>query len=254
MLDVRRLRVLREVARRGSFSAAAQALSFTQPAISRQIAALELEAGAQLVDRRARGVRLTPAGELLLEHADVILDRLAAAENQLEALAEVPHTAMPTVESPIVPVSSASGANDGSRSRPISRTAAMASVTPQRPAIRRGSASPVCGRASQRPAMPTAPMCSQPSAPVSIRRSAAEVKRSLGPRRRRIDPGDRPGCVRLQRLLAQRPATTPGAAREEEERAAPLGRRLEVAAMLGRELGSEMPGEVHGHYRAGRDP
>src|SRR6266545_611797 len=87
VLDVRRLRVLREVARRGSFSAAAEALSFTQPAISRQIAALELEAGAQLVDRGARGVRLTPAGELLVEHADVILDRLAAAETQLEALA-----------------------------------------------------------------------------------------------------------------------------------------------------------------------
>src|SRR3954469_18433250 len=87
MLDVRRLRTLREVARRGSFSAAAEALSFTQPAISRQIAALELEAGTQLVDRRSRGVRLTPAGELLLEHADVILDRLARAETQLEALA-----------------------------------------------------------------------------------------------------------------------------------------------------------------------
>jgi DNA-binding transcriptional LysR family regulator len=87
MLDVRRLRVLREVARRGSFSAAAEALSFTQPAISRQIAALELEAGAQLVDRGARGVRLTPAGELLVGHADVILDRLATAETQLEALA-----------------------------------------------------------------------------------------------------------------------------------------------------------------------
>src|SRR4051794_41973502 len=87
MLDVRRLRVLREVARRGSFSAAAEALSFTQPAISRQIAALEAEAGTQLVDRRARGVRLTPAGELLLEHADAILDRLSAPQTQLEALA-----------------------------------------------------------------------------------------------------------------------------------------------------------------------
>src|SRR5215470_7223169 len=87
MLDVRRLKVLREVARRGSFSAATEALSFTQPAISRQIAALEAEAGTQLVDRRARGVRLTLAGELLLEHADAILDRLAAAETQLEALA-----------------------------------------------------------------------------------------------------------------------------------------------------------------------
>jgi DNA-binding transcriptional LysR family regulator len=87
MLDVRRLKVLREVARCGSFSAAAEALAFTQPAISRQIAALELEAGTQLVDRRARGVRLTPAGELLVGHADAILDRLAAAETQLEALA-----------------------------------------------------------------------------------------------------------------------------------------------------------------------
>ena len=87
MLDVRRLKVLREVARCGSFSAAAESLAFTQPAISRQIAALELEAGTQLVDRRARGVRLTPAGELLLGHAEAILDRLAAAETQLEALA-----------------------------------------------------------------------------------------------------------------------------------------------------------------------
>ncbi len=86
-LDVRRLRVLQEVAARGSFSAAADALAFTQPAVSRQIATLEAEAGARLVDRTARGIRLTPAGELLVEHADAILSRLAAAETQLEALA-----------------------------------------------------------------------------------------------------------------------------------------------------------------------
>src|SRR3954452_19171707 len=86
MLDVRRLRVLREVAAQGSFSAAAEALAFTQPAVSRQIATLEAEAGARLVERGARGIRLTPAGELLLEHAEVILDRLAAAEHQLDAL------------------------------------------------------------------------------------------------------------------------------------------------------------------------
>jgi DNA-binding transcriptional LysR family regulator len=89
MLDVRRMRVLREVAQRGSFSAAADALAFTQPAISRQIATLEAEAGTRLVDRTARGVRLTPAGELLVEHAEAILGRLAAAESQLEALAEL---------------------------------------------------------------------------------------------------------------------------------------------------------------------
>jgi DNA-binding transcriptional LysR family regulator len=86
-LDVRRLRVLREVAAHGSFSAAADALAFTQPAVSRQIATLEAEAGARLVERSARGIRLTPAGELLVEHAEVILGRLAAAESQLEALA-----------------------------------------------------------------------------------------------------------------------------------------------------------------------
>src|ERR671917_341157 len=63
MLDVRRLRVLREVAVRGSFSAAAESLSFTQSAISQQIAALEREAGCTLVQRNARGIRLTEAGE-----------------------------------------------------------------------------------------------------------------------------------------------------------------------------------------------
>jgi DNA-binding transcriptional LysR family regulator len=55
--------------------------------VSRQIATLEAEAGARLVTRSARGIRLTPAGELLLEHADAILDRLATAETQLAALA-----------------------------------------------------------------------------------------------------------------------------------------------------------------------
>ncbi len=89
MLDVKRLRVLREVAAHGSFSAAAEALAFTQPAVSRQIATLELEAGTRLVDRTARGVRLTQAGELLVGHADVILDRLGAAESQLEALSQL---------------------------------------------------------------------------------------------------------------------------------------------------------------------
>jgi hypothetical protein len=87
MLDVRRLKVLREVAARGSFSAAADALAFTQPAVSRQIATLEAEAGMPLVERGARGIRLTAAGELLVSHAEVILDRLAAAEHELEALA-----------------------------------------------------------------------------------------------------------------------------------------------------------------------
>src|ERR671932_1551273 len=87
MLYVRRMRVLREVARRGSFSAAAESLAYTQSAVSQQIAALEREAGTRLVERSARGVRLTDAGRALVEHADAILARLADAEAELEAIA-----------------------------------------------------------------------------------------------------------------------------------------------------------------------
>ena len=87
MLDVRRMRVLREVAVHGSFSAAAEALSFTQSAVSQQIAALEREAGTTLVQRRARGVRLTEAGEAIVRHTEAIMARLAEAEAELEAIA-----------------------------------------------------------------------------------------------------------------------------------------------------------------------
>src|SRR3984893_19407333 len=87
MLDVRRLKVLKEVADQGSFSAAADALSYTQSAVSQQIAALEREAGTQLVQRGARGVRLTEAGESLVAHSEAIICRLAAAEAALAAIA-----------------------------------------------------------------------------------------------------------------------------------------------------------------------
>jgi molybdate transport repressor ModE-like protein len=87
MLDVRRLRVLREVAQRGSFSAAAEALSFTQSAVSQQIAALERESGTKLIERNPRGLRLTEAGRALVDHADAILARLEDAEEELAAIA-----------------------------------------------------------------------------------------------------------------------------------------------------------------------
>jgi DNA-binding transcriptional LysR family regulator len=87
MLDVRRMKVLREVATRGSFSAAAEALNFTQSAVSQHIAALEREAGTQLVDRGSRGVRLTDAGRVLVDHADAILTRIDCAEDDLAAIA-----------------------------------------------------------------------------------------------------------------------------------------------------------------------
>jgi DNA-binding transcriptional LysR family regulator len=89
MFDVRRLRVLREVARCGSLAGAAGALSYTPSAVSQQIAALEREAGAALLERRARGVVLTEAGHTLVRHAEVILTQLGAAEAALRALADV---------------------------------------------------------------------------------------------------------------------------------------------------------------------
>jgi DNA-binding transcriptional LysR family regulator len=83
MLDVRRLRVLREVARRGSLSAAAQALGYTQPAVSRQIAVLESEIGVPVLRRMAQGVALTDAGRLLVERADEVFASLARTEEEL---------------------------------------------------------------------------------------------------------------------------------------------------------------------------
>jgi DNA-binding transcriptional LysR family regulator len=90
MLDVRRMRVLREVAERGSIAAAAQALAFTPSAVSQQIATLEREAGVALVERGPRSVSLTPAGWRLVEHAEAILDRLARAETDLREFAGEP--------------------------------------------------------------------------------------------------------------------------------------------------------------------
>src|ERR1700758_203138 len=86
MLHVGRLRVLTEVVRRGSFSAAAEALSYTQSAISQAIARLEAETGATLVVRDRRGVRPTMAGATLVEHADSIFAQVEAAEADLAAV------------------------------------------------------------------------------------------------------------------------------------------------------------------------
>lgn len=67
MLDVRKLAALREIATRGSFSAAARELNYSQSAISQQVAQLEREVGALLIERRGRRIRLTPAGQALAD-------------------------------------------------------------------------------------------------------------------------------------------------------------------------------------------
>jgi molybdate transport repressor ModE-like protein len=109
MLDVKRMRILKEVADHGSFSAAAESLSYTQSAVSQQIAALEREAGTQLVTRGSRGIKLTEAGEALVKHADAILTRLADAEAELEAIAglrggRLRLAAFPTVGATLMPL------------------------------------------------------------------------------------------------------------------------------------------------------
>ncbi len=86
MLHTGRLQILCEVVRRGSFSAAAEALSYTQSAVSQAIARLEGEVGSPLVIRDRRGVRPTAAGATLVEHAEAIFAQIGAAEEDLAAV------------------------------------------------------------------------------------------------------------------------------------------------------------------------
>ena len=86
MLDPRRLLILDAVARAGSMTAAAAALAYTPSAVSQAIGALEREAGAALVHRGPRGVRLTEAGAVLARHAAALRERLALAGDELDAV------------------------------------------------------------------------------------------------------------------------------------------------------------------------
>jgi DNA-binding transcriptional LysR family regulator len=88
MVELKQLRLLREVVERGSLSAAAAALSYSQPAVSQQIARLERRVGLPLLERTPRGVRPTEAGGVLAGHAEAILARVGLAQAELEAIAE----------------------------------------------------------------------------------------------------------------------------------------------------------------------
>jgi DNA-binding transcriptional LysR family regulator len=85
-MDPRRVLTFRVVAHEGSFSRAARVLALSQPSVSAQVAALETQLGTRLLDRGAGGLRLTPAGTILLEHADAIQDRFDLATRQLAEL------------------------------------------------------------------------------------------------------------------------------------------------------------------------
>jgi DNA-binding transcriptional LysR family regulator len=86
MMEIRRLRLLHALAGHGTISAAAEALHLTGPAVSQQLATLEREVGIPLVERHGRRLKLTDAGRILVAHTDVLLDQLAAAESDLQAL------------------------------------------------------------------------------------------------------------------------------------------------------------------------
>src|ERR687888_2245428 len=85
MLDVSRLRVIDAVARHGSVTAAARELHYSQPSVTHHLTRLEAETGAQLLQRVGRGIRLTPAGELLADRAAEIIGRIDAAGAELSA-------------------------------------------------------------------------------------------------------------------------------------------------------------------------
>jgi DNA-binding transcriptional LysR family regulator len=108
MLDVRRLRIFAAVVEGGSFTAAASALYLSQPAVSQQMAILEREAGVALLERVPRGIRLTPAGELLARRTEALLAELASVEDDLRRLGsgvqEVHLGAFPTAGANLVPL------------------------------------------------------------------------------------------------------------------------------------------------------
>lgn len=93
MLDVHRLRLLRELDRRGTLAAVARALNYSPSAISQQLTQLEAETGVKLLEQAGRGVRLTAQARILVGHTDAILERLEEAEADLRAsLTEVSGT------------------------------------------------------------------------------------------------------------------------------------------------------------------
>src|ERR1041385_6828421 len=87
MLDVRRLRMLRELSLHGTIRATASSLSFTPSAVSQQLSALERDLGVELLERRGRSVQLTPAAHALVERTEQILVQLEAAEAEAKAIA-----------------------------------------------------------------------------------------------------------------------------------------------------------------------
>lgn len=110
-LDIRRMRLLREVAERGTITAAAEALAYTPSAVSQQLSALEKSVGMPLLERQGRNVVLTDAGKVLVTHTDDVLSSLeraavAVARTSTEVAGQVRmgvfESAVPTVAVPVI--------------------------------------------------------------------------------------------------------------------------------------------------------
>jgi DNA-binding transcriptional LysR family regulator len=108
VLDIRRLRIFAAVVEGGSFTAAASTLYLSQPAVSQQMAILEREVGVVLLERVPRGIRLTPAGELLAKRTESLLSELSVIEDELHrfgaGVQEVHLGAFPTAGADLVPM------------------------------------------------------------------------------------------------------------------------------------------------------
>nr|BFE80864.1 hypothetical protein GCM10020093_034650 [Planobispora longispora] len=135
MLDVRRLRLLRELSHRGTIAAVAEALMFTPSAVSQQLSALEREAGVALLERTGRRVALTPAGIALVGHAEAVLERLEQAAAELaSARADLSGTvrigAFPTATRTILPAALAALAREHPALEPMVDEIDPAEVAP----------------------------------------------------------------------------------------------------------------------------
>ncbi|MEV4097367.1 LysR family transcriptional regulator [Streptosporangium saharense] len=136
MLDVRRLRLLRELSYRGTIAAVAEALTFTPSAVSQQLAALEREAGVALLERTGRRVALTPAGAALVRHAEAVLERLEQAAAELATArtglaGTIRIGAFPTATRTILPAALAALGRDHPRLEPMVDEIDPAEVAPR---------------------------------------------------------------------------------------------------------------------------
>ncbi len=242
MLDLRRLRLLRELNARGTIGAVALALDYSPSAVSQQLALLEKEAGVPLLERVGRNVRLTAAAQTLVGHTDALLARLEEAEADLrgDRRADHRHACASPRSSPPASTCSRPRCAGSSATHPALRVEVTdAEPETSLPSLALGTLDMVLGRPvpvpaapAGRPAGPRAAAggavphraARRPSAGGRRRpgRARGAARRAVGDRqgRQRLRRADDPRVPRARRLRArrppplQRPADAAGAGRQ----------------------------------------